>query len=155
MVIKGTRDDYDYECGFTCGAFDLLHPGHVSMLDFCSDRCGRLIVGLHVDPSIERKCKNKPVMTVYERYKMISSLYQVNQVIPYETEQDLENILSIEPINARFIGMEYYGNILTGESICRTRGIEIVYTPERLHSLSSSSIRKRVATRNESLDVYR
>lgn len=130
--------------GFTCGSFDLLHPGHVTMLEICKDNCDCLIVGLHTDPTIDRPLKNKPIQTVYERYVQLNSLRCVDRIIPYDTERDLENLLSVEPIDIRFIGEDYFhSNTITGIQTCEKRGIEIFFV-ERKHDWSSSELRKRV-----------
>ena len=129
--------------GFTCGAFDLLHAGHIVMLREAKQHCDTLIVGLQTNPQIDRPTKNKPVQTVYERYTQLVGCAYVDLVIPYETEQDLCNLLAIEPINVRFVGEEYTGLILTGQQICETRNIDIVYLPRR-HYYSSTELRERI-----------
>lgn len=129
--------------GFTCGAFDLLHPGHLYLLSRCADECDKLIVGLHTDPSIERPTKNRPVQTTLERYYQLMSLRFVDEVIPYDTEQDLINFLATKSIHKRFLGSDYSFSQITGEAICHERGIELVFIP-RLHSWSSSELRERL-----------
>lgn len=129
--------------GFTCGAFDLLHAGHVVMLDQCKQQCDKLIVGLHTDPTIDRPQKNKPVQSIYERYVQLRSCSSVDDIIPYDTEKDLVNILSIEDIDKRFLGEEYKYSDITGAEICNIKGTEIVFL-ERKHSFSSSELRKRI-----------
>ena len=129
--------------GFTCGAFDLLHPGHLYLLKMASEHCDKLIVGLHTDPSIDRPEKNKPVQTTLERYIQLTSLPHVKQVIPYDTENDLENLFSVWKLDKRFIGSDYMDTDITGEDVCYQRNIEIVFIP-RLHSWSSSGLRYRV-----------
>ena len=129
--------------GFTCGAFDLLHPGHLYLLKMASEQCDKLIVGLHTDPSFERPEKNRPVQTTLERYIQLTSLSFVKQIIPYDTENDLENLLSICKLDKRFIGSDYEGVNITGEDVCYQRNIKIIFIP-RLHSWSSSGLRHRV-----------
>lgn len=130
--------------GFTCSAFDLLHPGHLAMLKECKDNCDYLIVGLHTDPSIDRpKAKNKPVQTVYERFAQLRACKYVDEVIPYETEYDLINLIAIENINIRFVGEEYSDTYLTAQDICDKRGIKIFYN-SRKHKYSSSELRSRL-----------
>jgi glycerol-3-phosphate cytidylyltransferase len=130
--------------GFTCGAFDLLHAGHVDMLRECKNECDYLIVGLHSDPSIDRpKKKNKPVQSMYERYVQLRGCRYVDEIIPYDTEHDLINILAMEPIDIRFVGMEYKDTILTGQDICEKRDIETIFNT-RLHTFSSSELRSRL-----------
>lgn len=133
-----------YTVGFTCSAFDLLHPGHIAMLQECKEHCDYLIVGLHVDPTIERvKAKQKPVQSVYERYVQLWGCKFIDQIIPYETESDLINLLAIEPIDIRFVGQEYKDTYITGQDICEKRGITIHYNT-RLHMYSSTDLRGRL-----------
>ena len=130
--------------GFTCSAFDLLHPGHIAMLRECKEHCDWLIVGLHVDPTIERvNAKQKPVQSVYERYVQLSGCKYVDEIIPYEKEEDLINLLAIEPISIRFVGEEYRETYITGQDICEKRGIEIFYNSRR-HMYSSTDLRGRL-----------
>ena len=129
--------------GFTCSAFDLLHAGHVAMLRECKQHCNFLIVGLHVDPTIDRPSKNKPVQSVYERYMQLKGCQYVDAIIPYETEEDLINIMAIEPIDIRFVGVEYKDTYITGQDICEKRGINIMYN-ERYHMYSSTELRSRL-----------
>lgn len=129
--------------GFTCSAFDLFHAGHVAMLAECKQHCDYLIVGLHVDPSKERQTKNKPVQSVYERYVQLNGCKYVDKIIPYETEQDLINLLAIEDIHVRFVGQEYVGTKLTGEDICERKQIRIHFN-NRMHNYSSSELRSRI-----------
>lgn len=129
--------------GFTCSTFDLLHAGHVAMLAECKQHCDYLIVGLQVDPSKDRPEKNKPVQSVYERYVQLKGCSYIDEIIPYETEQDLENLLAIEDIQIRFVGQEYIGTKLTGQEVCEKRDIRIHYN-NRLHNYSSSELRRRM-----------
>lgn len=129
--------------GFTCSAFDLFHAGHVAMLAECKQHCDYLIVGLQVDPSKDRPEKNAPIQSVYERYVQLSGCKYVDQIIPYESEKDLENLLCIEDIHVRFVGQEYEGKYLTGEEICDKREIRVHYN-SRLHNYSSSELRSRL-----------
>ena len=129
--------------GFTCSAFDLLHAGHVEMLRECKEHCDWLIVGLHVNPRVDRPAKNAPVQSVYERYVQLRACKYVDEIIPYETEEDLINIMAIEPINIRFLGIEYKDTYVTGQDICEKRGIEILYN-NRYHGYSSTELRSRL-----------
>jgi len=129
--------------GFTCGAFDLLHAGHVLMLQEASEQCDCLIVGLHIDPSCERKEKNSPVQSVYERYLQLDAVRFVDEVVPYETEEDMHRLLRILRINVRIVGEEYRDKELSGRELCNELGIEIHYN-SRSHTFSSTELRKRV-----------
>ena len=125
--------------GFTCGAFDLLHAGHVVMLKEARENCEHLIVGLQTDPSIDRQEKNQPVQSVYERFTQLSAIKYVDEVIPYDTEASLIDLLESTPINVRFIGEDYIDKTFTGDYL----PIEVYYT-NRKHSFTSSGLRKRV-----------
>ena len=133
-----------YRNGFTCGAFDLLHPGHVHFIHEARKRCDFLIVGLHTDPTIDRpESKNKPIQSVFERYLQLDGLSCVDLIVPYDTERDLVNMMATLNIQARFVGSDYDGKRITGEDICGQRGIDILYIP-RLHDFSSTSLRERL-----------
>ena len=129
--------------GFTCSAFDLLHAGHIQMLRDAKSQCDYLICGIQVDPSMDRETKNSPVQSLVERYIQLTAVKYVDEIIPYETEDDLNDILEILPINVRILGEEYKQKDFTGKDVCRRRGIEL-YFNKRDHRFSSSSLRKRV-----------
>jgi glycerol-3-phosphate cytidylyltransferase len=129
--------------GFTCSTFDLLHAGHILMLAECKTVCDYLIVGLQSDPSIDRPdVKNKPVQSVVERYVQLSAVKFVDEIIVYDTEKDLEDLLMFLPITMRICGEEYKEKHLTGRDICDNRGIKTYYN-SRTHRFSSSELRQR------------
>lgn len=129
--------------GFTCSAFDLLHAGHVQMLREAKDQCDYLIVGLQVDPSLDRPGKNAPIQTIIERYSQLRAVSYVDEIIPYGTEEDLEDILQMYPINVRILGEEYRDKDFTGKDICRSRDIDLHFN-KRDHRFSTSGLRSRV-----------
>jgi len=131
--------------GFTCSTFDLLHAGHVMMLREAKSVCDYLIVGLQTDPTIDRPSKNKPVQTLVERYIQLAAIEYVDEIVPYQTEQDLEDILNMFSINLRILGEEYKDTEFTGRTICAKRGIELHYN-KRDHRFSSSDLRRRVSS---------
>ena len=129
--------------GFTCSTFDLLHAGHILMLAECKSVCDYLIVGLQSDPTIDRPdVKNKPVQSVVERYVQLSAVKFIDEIIVYDTEKDLEDLLMFLPITVRICGEEYKDKPLTGREICDARGIKTHYN-SRTHRFSSSELRKR------------
>jgi len=129
--------------GFTASAFDLLHAGHVQMLREAKEQCDYLICGLQMDPSIERKEKNAPIQTIVERYTQLKAIGYVDEIIPYCSEEDLKDILTLYNIDIRILGEEYKTEDFTGKDICRSRGIEL-YFNKRDHRFSTSDLRKRV-----------
>jgi glycerol-3-phosphate cytidylyltransferase len=129
--------------GFTASAFDLLHAGHVLMLEESKTQCEHLIVGLQTDPSIDRKSKSAPAQSVVERYLQLRACKFVDEIIPYNTEQDLEDILAGMHIDVRILGIEYRDKDFTGMDICKKRDIEI-YFNERDHRFSSSGLRQHI-----------
>ena len=134
--------------GFTCSTFDLLHAGHILMLAESKSICDYLIVGLQIDPSIDRpNVKNKPVQSIVERFVQLSAVKFVDEIIVYQTEKDLEDMLMFLPITIRIIGEEYKDKEFTGKKICEQRSIQIYYN-QRKHSFSTTELRNRVATKN-------
>ena len=130
--------------GFTCSSFDLLHSGHIQMLREAKEQCDYLIVGLQLDPSLDRTNKNSPIQTIVERYAQLHAVSYVDEIIPYVSERDLEDILTMYHIDVRILGEEYRDKDFTGKDICRKRGIQL-YFNKRDHRFSSSDLRKRVA----------
>jgi len=134
--------------GFTCSAFDLLHSGHINMLREAKDQCDYLICGLQTDPSADRPEKNAPIQTIVERYTQLRAVGYVDEIIPYSTEEDLKDILSMYSIDVRILGNEYREKDFTGKDICKRRDISLHFN-KRDHRFSSSELRKRVAARGE------
>ena len=134
--------------GFTASAFDLLHAGHVAMLREAKSQCDYLICGLQVDPASHRIEKNRPVQSLVERYIQLSANKYVDEIIPYESEGDLKDILLTVPIDVRILGEEYKHQDFTGKEICQMMGIEL-YFNSRAHLFSSSRLRERVAAREK------
>ena len=130
--------------GFVASAFDLLHAGHVSMLREAKTQCDYLICALQVDPSVDRQSKNKPIQSLVERYVQLQAVKYVDEIVCYQTEKDLEDILEIFPIDIRFLGEEYKDKDFTGREICKKRGIQL-YFNKRDHRFSSSELRKRLS----------
>lgn len=133
--------------GITFSTFDLLHAGHVAMLREAKANCDYLIVGLQSDPTIDRpKTKNKPIQTMVERYAQLNALKFVDEIVPYQTEEDVIDILELFQIDIRFLGEEYRDKEFTGKDICRKRDIQL-YFNKREHRFSSSDLRNRVTER--------
>jgi glycerol-3-phosphate cytidylyltransferase len=132
--------------GITFSTFDLLHAGHVQMLREAKEKCDYLICGLQMDPSVDRPEKNAPVQTIVERYTQLKGVKYVDEIIPYCSEKDVEDILTMYHINVRILGEEYRDKEFTGKDICRKRDIDL-YFNKRDHRFSSSDLRKRVAQR--------
>jgi glycerol-3-phosphate cytidylyltransferase len=142
--IKQLKED-GLKVGITFSTFDLFHAGHVAMLAEAKNHCDYLIAALQTDPTIDRPdTKNPPIQSIVERQIQLSTNRNVDEVVIYQTEKDLEDLLLILPVDVRILGVEYADKEFTGKAICMKRGIEIVYNG-RDHSFSSSSLRKRVA----------
>lgn len=129
--------------GLTASTFDLFHSGHVIMLEEARRQCDYLIAAIQVDPTIDRKSKNKPVQSIIERQIQVSSCKHVDEIIVYSTEKELEDIFMALPIDVRILGEEYKDTDYTGKEICMKRGIEL-YFNKRDHFFSSSDLRQRV-----------
>ena len=142
--IKQLKQD-GLKIGVVFSSFDLFHAGHVAMLAEAKNHCDYLIAALQTDPTIDRPdTKNPPIQSIVERQIQVSTNRNVDEVVVYQTEKDLEDLLLILPVDVRILGVEYKDKDFTGKEICQKRGIEIVYNG-RDHSFSSSSLRKRVA----------
>ena len=129
--------------GITFSCFDLFHAGHVAMLHEAKTQCDYLIVGLQTDPTIDRPTKNKPIQSVFERYMQLKACKYIDEIIPYATEKDVEDILLTYPIDVRIIGSDYMDQNFTGKDLCGWKGIAIYYN-KRMHSFSTSELRQRV-----------
>jgi glycerol-3-phosphate cytidylyltransferase len=130
--------------GVTFSTFDLLHAGHVAMLREAKNHCDYLIAGIQTDPTIDRPdTKNKPVQSLVERYSQLSAVKYVDEIIPYQTEQDLKDILNMYEIDVRILGDEYKEKDFTGKDVCNKRGIDL-YFNKRDHRFSTSDLRERV-----------
>ena len=129
--------------GITFSTFDLFHAGHVKMLEEAKLQCDYLIVGLQLDPSLDRPDKNSPSQSIIERYIQLKGCKYIDEIVPYITEKDLEDILHTFKLDVRIIGVEYKKKYFTGKTYCKEKGIEIYYN-SRDHRFSSSGLRKQV-----------
>jgi glycerol-3-phosphate cytidylyltransferase len=147
MIFNKIRElkDKGLKIGITFSTFDLFHAGHVAMLAEAKNHCDYLIAGLQTDPTIDRPdTKNRPVQSIVERQIQLAACRYVDEVVVYQTEQDLVDLLLILPLDVRILGVEYADKSFTGDAECHARGIELIFN-KRDHSFSSSSLRKRVA----------
>jgi len=141
--IRKLKED-GKKIGITFSTFDMLHAGHIAMLSEAKNHCDYLIAGLQTDPTIDRPdTKNAPIQSVVERQIQLAACRYVDEVVVYQTEQDLVDLLLILPVNVRVLGVEYEDKEFTGKEECFYRGIELVFNG-RDHSFSSSSLRRRV-----------
>jgi glycerol-3-phosphate cytidylyltransferase len=141
--IKQLKQD-GKKIGITFSTFDMLHAGHIAMLSEAKNHCDYLICGLQTDPTIDRPdTKNAPIQSIVERQIQLAACRYVDEVVVYQTEQDLIDLLLILPLDVRVLGVEYEHQDFSGRSEGALRGIELVFNG-RDHSFSSSSLRKRV-----------
>ena len=130
--------------GIVFSAFDMFHAGHVAMLSEAKNHCDYLICGLQTDPTIDRPdTKNKPIQSIVERQIQLAACRYVGEVVVYQTEQDLVDLLLILPLDVRILGVEYQDKDFSGRKECIDRNISLVFN-RRDHSFSSSNLRKRV-----------
>ena len=142
--VRNLKDD-GKKIGITFSTFDLLHAGHIAMLSEAKNHCDYLIAGLQTNPTIDRPdTKNAPVQSIVERQIQLAATRYVDEIVVYQTEQDLRDLLLILPVDVRILGVEYQDKEFSGKAECEKRGIEIIYN-SRDHSFSSSSLRKRVS----------
>lgn len=141
--IRKLKDD-GKKIGITFSTFDMLHAGHIAMLAEAKNHCDYLIAGLQTDPTIDRPdTKNKPVQSIVERQIQLAACRYVDEVVVYQTEQDLVDLLLILPLDIRVLGVEYQDKEYTGKHEGQRRGIQPIFNG-RDHSFSSSGLRSRV-----------
>jgi len=142
--IKQLKTD-GKKIGIVFSAFDMFHAGHIAMLSEAKNHCDYLICGLQTDPTIDRPdTKNAPIQSIVERQIQLAACRYVDEVVVYQTEQDLVDLLLILPVDVRILGVEYEHQNFTGREEGALRGIAPVFNG-RDHSFSSSSLRRRVA----------
>ena len=130
--------------GFNCSSCDLFHAGHVTMMKMEKEMCDYLKVALQVDPTIDRPgIKNNPVQSIYERYVHLQGCRYVDEILVYETEADLLNLIQTQTIHIRFLSEEYKNIDFTGKQYCIDNGIEVHFHLRR-HQYSSTELRNRV-----------
>jgi glycerol-3-phosphate cytidylyltransferase len=130
----------DVVVGFTASSFDLMHAGHIVMLQESKQLCDYLIVGLLTDPTLDRpETKNKPIQSIFERYVQVASCQYVDEVIPFESEKDLEDMIQTINPDIRICGEEYKNKEHTGKGLCQ------IHYNKRRHSFSTSELRERVS----------
>ena len=140
--------------GITCSTFDLLHAGHVVMLEEAKRHCDYLIAALQVDPTFDRESKNKPIQSIVERQIQLAAVKYVDEIVMYSTESELEDLFLTLPLNVRILGTEYRDIDFTAKQICLDRGIELFYNV-RDHSFSSTSLRQRIfSSQTDRLTAY-
>ena len=129
--------------GFIASSFDIVHPGYVMMLKECKDYCNYLVVGLHENPSWGRHNKNSPIMSLHERFLVLKSIRYIDEIAPYNNEDELVNLLKFYSPDVRFLGSDYnteeMKKKITGYSLCRN-----THYITRFHDYSSSGIRKEI-----------
>jgi glycerol-3-phosphate cytidylyltransferase len=130
--------------GIVFSQFDILHAGHIAMLSEAKNHCDYLIAGLQNNAQWDRPDKNAPIQSIVERQISLSAVRFVDEIVVYNTEKDLEDILLTLPVDVRILGVEYMEKDFTGRAICEKRKIELIFNG-RDHSFSSSSLRKRVS----------
>lgn len=129
--------------GITFSSFDLFHSGHVAMLKEAKANCDHLMVGMQTDPTIDRPDKNKPIQSVFERYVQLEGCKYIDEIVPYATEKEIEDILLTYKIDKRFIGEEYKTKEFTGKQLCVDNDIELYYN-KRQHSFSTTNLRTKI-----------
>ena len=140
--IKKIKDKKGYKIGFTCSCFDLLHAGHIIMLQDAKEQCDYLVVGLQTDPTIDREEKNKPIQSLQERKIQLEAIKYIDKIIIYETENDLYKLVYDIMPDVRILGTDYIDKYFTGVDI---EGVDI-YFHERNHDYSTSSLREKIKT---------
>jgi glycerol-3-phosphate cytidylyltransferase len=129
-----------YEVGIIAGSFDLIHPGYIKMFDEAKQVCRHLIVALQTDPTLDRPDKCKPVQSWDDRRDILRSLRQVDEVIPYSTEESLRKLLGEIRHDIRILGSDYIGKRFTGDDLQKP-----TYYCNRNHDYSLTDLKRKIA----------
>ena len=132
--------------GFTCSCFDLLHTGHILMLKDAKEQCNKLIVGLQTDPTIDRPEKNKPIQSFEERKIQLEAVKYVDEIVEYETENELYELLKTLMPDVRILGSDY----ITVDNFTGCQYDIPIYYHERNHNFSSTNLRKKIIAQENS-----
>lgn len=143
IMLMRRLPDIKMTTGIFAGTFDLLHVGHIIAIKYAKEHCDELVIALQTDPTIDRGYKQRPVQSTLERSIQLEALRDVDGVISYDTEEDLENIYKLYHLDIRFIGADHIGKINTGDVYCAFAGVETKFIP-RNHSYSSTELKERV-----------
>ena len=135
--------------GITASMFDLFHPGHIKFLEQCKKECDFLIVALQTKAE-DRPNKNLPIQSIYERYLQVEACKYVDKIVPYESEEDLMLVLTMEDYDIRFLGDDYINKDFTGKEFCERNHKKIIYIP-RKHKLSTTCLRFKVYSKEKEL----
>jgi glycerol-3-phosphate cytidylyltransferase len=122
--------------GFTAGNFDILHPGYIYTFEEAKKHCDKFIVFLQKDPSLHRKSKYKPVISLHERYKTLMAIKYIDEVYIYQTEDELLKLINEFKPDVRILGEDYIGENFTGKEL----PIKIIYTT-RTHDWSTTKLK--------------
>jgi glycerol-3-phosphate cytidylyltransferase len=125
--------------GIIAGNFDAIHPGYIDMFKQSREHCNYLVVALQDDPTIERPSKCKPVLSYDDRKKILQSIRYIDEVIYYNTEKELENILKNKEFNVRILGDDYIDKQATGQEYSE----KIVYI-KRDHGWSTTKYKNLI-----------
>ena len=138
--------DRDNKTGFICSSFDIYHTGYSLMLKYCKDHCDYLVVGLQDDPSWQRSDKNTPVMSLHSRWLILKSISYIDEIAPYNSEEELINLLNFYTPDVRFLGDDYRGaKQITGpKGSVSPRLVKNIHFVPRSHNYSSSGIREKI-----------
>ncbi len=112
--------------GFTNGCFDILHVGHVRILEFARSQCDRLIVGVNSDASVKRlKGPSRPINTEDDRAQVIGAFGFVDAVVVFDEDTPYDLIARIDP-DVLVKGSDYTVEQVVGHDIVERRGGRVV-----------------------------
>jgi len=133
-------DEKNQKVGITCGSFDLIHAGYIRMFkDAKQSACGKLIVALQTDPTLDRPEKNKCIQPASNRIEILESIKYVDEVVLYDTEQSLYELLDSIDYDVRILGTDYKDRDYTGKDLDPE-----VYYHNRNHDISTSKIKRAI-----------
>ncbi len=124
--------------GFACGVFDIYHAGHALMLKECKENCDYLVLGLNSAKNLP-KDKTPPVYSIEERKIILESIKYIDEIVIYNSEEELTQLLKERNFDIRFLGEDYKNKPITSQNFCKE-----IYFINRDHGISSSNIKVRI-----------
>ena len=137
-----TWEESGYSIGFTNGCFDIIHPGHISLLHHAKNDCDKLVVGLKSDSSVEKlKGKDRPIQKENARATVLLALKDVDIVIIFNEETPIKLIELIKP-DVLIKGGDYKIDEIVGAEFIQQNGGRVVLSDYKNGHSTSDIIRK-------------
>lgn len=141
-AVAQWRTGIDGAVVFTNGVFDLLHPGHIDVLDGARREGAVLVVGVNSDASVRRlKGPTRPLRNENERAQVVAALEAVDAVVIFDEDTPFDLVCELQP-DVIVKGGDYSSNTIVGADVVRARGGRVVVVPLQAGQSTTSIIEK-------------